>query len=178
MKHYGGATHADNPGPGDVFAELGPIAPAGMTRRDAMRIALYQCPPLPLDPEANLARLHRQAAEAARRGARLLVGPEMYLSGYNIGREAAQTLAQPDDGPWAQRVAAIAREQGIAILYGYPERGEDGVLYNSAQLIDARGERLGNTARPTCSVSWTGACSALARRPARSSSWKAGSSAC
>lgn len=109
-----------------------------------MRIALYQCPPLPLDPEANLARLHRQAAEAARRGARLLVGPEMYLSGYNIGREAAQTLAQPSDGPWAEQVAAIAREQGIAILYGYPERGEGGALYNSAQLIDARGERLGN----------------------------------
>jgi monoamine oxidase len=26
MRHFGGQTHADNPGPGDVFAELGPIA--------------------------------------------------------------------------------------------------------------------------------------------------------
>ncbi|NEK84739.1 NAD(P)-binding protein [Blastococcus saxobsidens] len=25
MRHFGGRTHADNPGPGDVFAELGPI---------------------------------------------------------------------------------------------------------------------------------------------------------
>jgi tryptophan 2-monooxygenase len=25
MRHFGGATHPDNPGPGDVFAELGPI---------------------------------------------------------------------------------------------------------------------------------------------------------
>ncbi len=26
VKHLGGHTHADNPGPGDVFAELGPVA--------------------------------------------------------------------------------------------------------------------------------------------------------
>jgi monoamine oxidase len=26
MRHFGGQAHADNPGPGDVFAELGPIA--------------------------------------------------------------------------------------------------------------------------------------------------------
>ena len=26
MRHFGGATHRDNPGPGDVFAEIGPIA--------------------------------------------------------------------------------------------------------------------------------------------------------
>ena len=26
MTHFGGKTHADNPGPGDVFDEIGPIA--------------------------------------------------------------------------------------------------------------------------------------------------------
>ena len=26
MNHFGGSTHAENPGPGDVFHELGPIA--------------------------------------------------------------------------------------------------------------------------------------------------------
>jgi tryptophan 2-monooxygenase len=25
MHHFGGATHPDNPGPGDVFGDLGPI---------------------------------------------------------------------------------------------------------------------------------------------------------
>lgn len=109
-----------------------------------MRIALYQCPPLPLDPEANLERLRQQAAEAARRGARLLVTPEMFLSGYSIGLEAVSALAQPRDGDWAGRIAAIAREQGIALLYGYPERDAGGALFNSVQLIDAGGQRLGN----------------------------------
>lgn len=109
-----------------------------------MRIALYQCPPLPLDPEANLERLRQRAAEAARRGARLLVTPEMFLSGYSIGLEAVSALAQPHDGDWAGRIAAIAREQGIALLYGYPERDAGGALFNSVQLIDAGGQRLGN----------------------------------
>ena len=109
-----------------------------------MRIALYQCPPLPLDPEANLERLHQRAAEAAQHGARLLITPEMFLSGYDIGLEAVQRLAQPADGDWAARIAGIAREHGIAVLYGYPERDDTGALYNAVQLIDARGERLGH----------------------------------
>ena len=52
-----------------------------------MRVALYQCPPLPLEPAANLHRLHQVAMEA--KGADLLVLPEMFLTGYNIGAEAS-----------------------------------------------------------------------------------------
>ena len=109
-----------------------------------MRIALYQCPPLPLDIDANLTRLARQAEAAAQQGAQLLVCPEMFLTGYNIGAAAVQRLAQPADGAAARQIAGIARHTGVAIAYGYPERGEDGQLYNAAQLIDAHGNRLGN----------------------------------
>ncbi|MBT8769387.1 carbon-nitrogen hydrolase family protein [Metapseudomonas boanensis] len=109
-----------------------------------MRIALYQCPPLPLEPAANLERLQRRAAEAAAQGAALLVCPEMFLSGYNIGLDAVSALAEHRDGPWAARVAEIAREHGIAILYGYPEHSAEGAIFNSVQLIDKRGDSLGN----------------------------------
>jgi predicted amidohydrolase len=109
-----------------------------------MRIALYQCPPLPLDINGNLMRLARQAQAAALEGAQLLVCPEMFLTGYNIGRDAANRLAQPRDGLAAAQVAAIAQSAGIAILYGYPERGMDDQIYNAVQLIDARGHSLCN----------------------------------
>ena len=81
-----------------------------------MRVALYQCPPLPLDVAANLQRLHRLAHEA--HGADVLVLPEMFLSGYNIGAEAG-ALAEAQDGPSAQAIAELAQGAGLAILYGY-----------------------------------------------------------
>lgn len=109
-----------------------------------MRIALYQGSPQPLDVAGNLERLRQQARVAAERGAQLLVCPEMYLSGYNIGSDAVARLAEAEDGPSALRVAQIAQAERIAIVYGYPERAGDGRLYNSVQLIDAQGSRLGN----------------------------------
>ena len=109
-----------------------------------MRIALFQGAPRPLDVPGNLERLQHQAQLAAARGAQLLVCPEMYLSGYNIGAEAVQRLAEPEDGPSAMAVVKIAQAQRIAIVYGYPERAEDGSIHNSVQLIDAHGRSLCN----------------------------------
>ncbi|MEE4692819.1 carbon-nitrogen hydrolase family protein [Pseudomonas alliivorans] len=109
-----------------------------------MRVALYQCEPLPLDVSGNLTRLERQAQAAAAQGAQVLVCPEMFLTGYNIGAKACAELAQAQDGPAAQRIAEIARQYAIAILYGYPERSVEQRVYNAVQLIDSRGERSSN----------------------------------
>lgn len=109
-----------------------------------MRIALYQCQSQPLDVEGNLARLRARAREAAQWEVELLVLPEMFLSGYNIGAEAARNLAQASDGANAEQVAQIAQHAGLAILYGYPELDEQGNVYNSVQLIDRTGARLSN----------------------------------
>ena len=107
-----------------------------------MRVALYQCPPLPLEPAANLQRLHQLAMEA--KGADLLVLPEMFMTGYNIGVEAVSTLAEVYNGEWAQQIGRIAKTAGLAIVYGYPERTADGQIYNAVQLIDSHGERRCN----------------------------------
>jgi predicted amidohydrolase len=66
----------------------------------------------------------------------------MFLAGYNIG-DAVFKLAEPVDGPSAGRAAAIAREAGVALLYGYPERNGD-TVYNSALLIGRDGAPLAN----------------------------------
>ena len=68
----------------------------------------------------------------------------MYLTGYAIGPAAVRRLAEPVDGPSAARAAGIAREAGMALLYGYPELGEDGRVYNAALLLDRHGRRLAN----------------------------------
>jgi predicted amidohydrolase len=110
-----------------------------------MRIALLQTAGDPAnEPAANLDRLAEAAKRAKAGGADLLVAPEMFLTGYAIGREAAEQKAEPADGPSARRAGEIAQANGIAIAYGYPERGDDGSVYNAAILIDAGGRRLLN----------------------------------
>ncbi|MFC7340963.1 carbon-nitrogen hydrolase family protein [Saccharopolyspora griseoalba] len=105
-----------------------------------MKLALDQGPFDALTPESALTRLAERARTAAEAGARLLVCPEMSITGYNIAGDIPE-LAEPADGPIAQRVSSIAAEAGIAITYGYPERnGED--VHNTAALVSATGERL------------------------------------
>jgi len=107
-----------------------------------MRIAIFQGPEQAKTPQQALDLLARNAAEAAHRSARLLICPEMYLTGYNIGPDTARRLAEAADGPSAQAIMRIAREVGIAVLYGYPERGASGHIYNTAQLIDRSGRTV------------------------------------
>ena len=62
-----------------------------------MRIAIYQCEPRPGQVDRNLERPARIAKQASTEGVDLLVCPEMYLTGYNIGIDALR-LAEPSDG--------------------------------------------------------------------------------
>lgn len=80
------------------------------------------------------------AAEAARRGARILVCPEMSATGYDLGPRLA-SLAEEPDGPLARAFSDMARRHRIAIVYGYPER--DGPrLYNATAAIERDGTVL------------------------------------
>lgn len=109
-----------------------------------MQLAIWQTPGQPADPAANLAALERQLADVARLGGELLLCPELWLCGYNVG-ERLDDLAEPADGPSAQRIAELARRHGVAVCYGYAERHPDGGRpFLSAQLIDAGGQRLLN----------------------------------
>ncbi|MFD5573356.1 carbon-nitrogen hydrolase family protein [Streptomyces cadmiisoli] len=107
-----------------------------------MRTALLQSSGRPGSAVENLKVLDEAAGRAAAAGAGLLVAPEMFLTGYAIGDDVAR-LAEPADGDAADAVADIATRHGVAIAYGYPERGPHAV-HNSAQLISADGTRLAN----------------------------------
>jgi predicted amidohydrolase len=109
-----------------------------------MKLAVYQGGAVEGGVAGQLDHLAAVARQAVEAGAGLLVLPEMYLTGYHIGADAVAALAEPVAGPSANRAAEIARSAGIALLYGYPERGEDGRIYNAALLIDRDGRRLAN----------------------------------
>lgn len=111
---------------------------------DQLCLALLQCPYAASTTEA-LARLDASAARAATQGVDLLVCPEMSLTGYLLGADRVQTLAETAQGPLAQAVAAIAQRHGLAIVYGYPERHPDGARpFNAVQCIGPQGHALGH----------------------------------
>ncbi len=111
--------------------------------RGPLRVALDQGTGHSGDPADALDRLADRAKVAADAGARLLIGPEMSLTGYNLGPDTVSELAEPADGPLSRAVASIAADTGVAIVHGFPERA-DGVVYNTVQLVGADGTRLAN----------------------------------
>ena len=111
-----------------------------------MRVALWQGPAETPDPEAGLAAVADAAARAAAAGARLLVTPEMSLTGYAIGADRVAELAEPVPGPLTDRVAAIAAEHGLAIAVGLPVRTPAGVA-NTVVVVDSDGSLLAGYAK-------------------------------
>ena len=105
------------------------------------RLALGQSPGHLSGPDARLGWLQTALSEVQAAGADLLLLPELFAIGYNIGA-GLRDLAEPVDGPVAQSIALLARQAGIAIHYGFAERdGAD--IYNSAQCFGPDGARLG-----------------------------------
>lgn len=72
----------------------------------------------------------------------IVVCPELFMTGYHIGKNH-RDLAEERSGSFAHAVAALARQTGTAVVYGYPERDGDRI-YNSAQLIGPDGDSLSN----------------------------------
>ncbi|TCL68131.1 carbon-nitrogen hydrolase family protein [Rhizobium sp. BK251] len=104
-----------------------------------MHLAALQMQAVTGNVEANISRIARAAREAAANGADLLVAPELAVTGYGAG-EAFRDLATPPDGQVAEAIGRIARETGLAIVTGFPERAGD-TVYNSALVTDGKSLR-------------------------------------
>jgi 5-aminopentanamidase len=101
-------------------------------------IACGQLEASPGDLAGNASRIEGLAAEATRRGASLIVLPELCLCGYPTSGQARQ-LAVASDGREIADLAARARRLRISLCFGFAERLPDGTLRNSMALVDAAG---------------------------------------
>lgn len=107
-----------------------------------MRVCLYQSGGTLLEVDANLEEMARVAKAARLQGAQLVIFPELFLCGYNLGDDAP-SVADRVDGSTVKRAGEIARQSGVALIYGYAER-DGGSIYNSAVFIAESGAVLGN----------------------------------
>ena len=110
-----------------------------MGYKGVMRVAAIQYKAIRGDLLASLSGLVAHAQQAAVESD-LLVLPEMAVTGYAFEDEgAAREVAEPPEGPTYEALAQVAREHGCWIVSGFPEDA-GAHLYNSAHVIDPRGE--------------------------------------
>jgi predicted amidohydrolase len=86
--------------------------------------------------EANVVRAGELVAEAAARGARLVVLPEAFSNGLDLPR--ARELAQPVPGPLSRYLGELSHAHGVYLAAGLLER-DGGAIYSSAVLFDDSG---------------------------------------
>lgn len=104
-----------------------------------MRLALWQTRPQP-DVATALNTLGEAARDAAASGADLLVTPEMYIGGYNIG--AANIAAHSDQSAQVlEELKDIARTHDISLIAGLALAGQPRP-YNACVAIDAAGQEV------------------------------------
>jgi deaminated glutathione amidase len=92
-----------------------------------VRIALAQIAATE-DPAGNLEQLRRYTGDAAERGARLVVFPEATMCRFGV---PLGPVAEPLDGPWAERVRGVAAEAGVTVVAGMFTPSPDGRVRNT-----------------------------------------------
>lgn len=92
--------------------------------------------------EANV----KYAYQAAEQDARVMCFQEIFNAPYfcqvqeDVHKDAAEGIP---DGPTIQRMIALAKETGMVLIVPIYEKEDDGLLYNSAAVVDSDGTYLG-----------------------------------
>ncbi|WP_232668246.1 nitrilase-related carbon-nitrogen hydrolase [Pseudonocardia sp. TRM90224] len=97
------------------------------------------------DPGRALAMLTAAVRDAAGRGARLVVLPELAACGYTF-RDAAEARAAAEplaSAPTVARLRELSRDLGCVLVAGLAELGDDGEVYNTAVLVEGGQVRAG-----------------------------------
>ena len=92
----------------------------------AAKVAVYQGSSVPGNVAANVATVCDVVADAARLEAHLVVFPELFLAGYDIGAEQVRATAVPVTDGAVARVQQAARAARITVVLPFAERDSDG----------------------------------------------------
>jgi len=95
--------------------------------------------------DENLAASVAAIREAARRGARLVLLPELHALRYFCQSEdtALFDLAEPVPGPTTEALGRVAAELGVVVVASVFERRAPGLHHNTAAVLDRDGRLAG-----------------------------------
>ncbi len=101
-----------------------------------MKVALLQTDIAWNNPASNVRSAREIATAAVQRGARALVFPEMFTSGFSL---PTGELAIESGAKGRELLAEIAQKQNVYTIGSLPEIGESGQLYNTAYIFTPTG---------------------------------------
>ncbi len=106
-----------------------------------MKVAAAQIHPRFSRPEENRQIVRRYCQRAAQQDVRLVVFPELCITGYNFSsKRDLASLAEPvPEGPTTQLWVNLARTNEIIIVGGLAELGDKGEIFNSAVAVGPKG---------------------------------------
>ena len=116
--------------------------------KDIITVAVVNFKVDAANKESNLSRMCGFTEAAAKRGAYLVLFPELCLYGYdyyvdeNISQSEKIATAETVDGPSCNAIAEITKKYGVYAVFGMAEKKEDtadSVLYNSAVAVGPEG---------------------------------------
>ncbi|NKI34081.1 carbon-nitrogen hydrolase [Wenzhouxiangella sp. XN79A] len=97
------------------------------------------------DPDANRQASLDGIAEAAARGAELVLLPELHAGEYFCKTQDPDrfALAEPIDGPTRRALSAAAAEHGVVVVGSIFEARAPGLAHNTALVLDTDGRLAG-----------------------------------
>lgn len=115
--------------------------------KDIINVAVVNFKVVTGKKEDNLRRVNEFSVAAAKRGANLVVLPELSLTGYdyfiddNISLETKMAMAETIDGPACRLIAKTSQRYDIYIVFGMAEliKGFSDKVYNSAVAVGPNG---------------------------------------
>jgi N-carbamoylputrescine amidase len=95
--------------------------------------------------EANLAVIEARVAEAAKRGARLVLLQELHNGPYFCQHESVHEfdLAETIPGPSTERLGALAKQHGVVLVSSLFEKRATGLYHNTAVVFEKDGSTAG-----------------------------------
>lgn len=101
---------------------------------NAFAVSAVQFAAQPGRPDDNRDAIRRAITEEAAQGARLIVLPELAVSGYHLDVAALRDSAEAADGPTAAMLSDLAAVRDATLVCGFCERDGDRI-FNSAMLV-------------------------------------------
>ncbi len=108
--------------------------------KDKIKLALCQISSKREDKNENLRKIEGLTLKAKQRGVDLVIFPEMSLTGYVL-HDQVYELAETIPGPTVQKVELLAKQTGMHIIFGMPERSEKthATVFNTAVFVGPKG---------------------------------------